>query len=110
MILVPCTLKQANTFVCQSHRHHGPVIGTRRMQDGWTVEVTRLCSDGTANICSCHYAVWRAARALGYRRIITYTLFDESGVTVRAAGWIRKAMTSGGTWDKPSRRRHDHHQ
>lgn len=97
------TLKEANAFVAERHRHHGPVTGhkfsiglsngekvvgvvivgrpvSRYLDDGWTLEVNRLCTDGTRNACSMLYAAaWRAARAMGYKRLITYTLETESG-------------------------------
>ena len=109
--VVPITLKEANQFVRDHHRHHGPVTGhkfsiaasdgerivgvvivsrpvSRHLDDGWTLEVTRLCTDGTRNACSMLYAAaWRAARAMGYKRLITYILESENGASLRAAGW-----------------------
>lgn len=62
------------------------------------------------NACSLLYAAaWRAARALGYRRLVTYILASEPGTSLRAAGWRCVAQTSGGTWDRPSRPRVDLH-
>ena len=96
-------LAEANAFVAERHRHHPPVVGHRfsigaflgeqlvgvvivgrpvaRMRDdGLTCEVTRLCTDGTRNACSFLYgAAARAAFALGFIRIGTYTLPDEGG-------------------------------
>lgn len=110
--VVPCELAESNAFVLQQHRHHGPVLNhrfslavideaddvrgvaivgrpvARALQDGWTVEVTRVATDGCPNACSALYgAAWRAARALGYRRLVTYTLPSESGSSLRAAGF-----------------------
>jgi hypothetical protein len=121
-------------FVERHHRHHGPpqgglfavglgegedVIGVaiigrpvaRMLQDGWTAEVTRLCVlDGHPNACSMLYAAaWRACRALGYRRLITYVLASERGDSVRAAGWREVGHTTGGNWSRPSRPRVDTH-
>lgn len=105
LIIVPITLKDARAFVAQHHRHHEPgthglfavavaregaedVAGVaivsrpsaRMLCDGWTAEVTRCATDGTPNGCSALYgAAWRAARALGYRRLVTYTLKSEGG-------------------------------
>ena len=103
LVLVPITLTDAIEFVRQNHRHHQPppsglfavacangegisgvaIVGrpvARMLQDGWTAEVIRLCTDGSRNACSLLYgASWRAARALGYRRLITYTLPEEGG-------------------------------
>ena len=62
-----------------------------------TLEVTRLCTDGTKNACSFLYGkAARAAFALGYRRIGTYTLPDEGGASLRAAGWKLIGERGGG--------------
>ena len=127
---IPIELKAANEFVSRLHRHHAPVhrdkfrvaairddgelcgvvqVGrpvSRNLDDGQTVEVVRLCTDGTRNACSFLYAkAASAAKALGYHRIITYILVTESGTSLKAAGWYYDGMTSGGSWDRPSRRR-----
>jgi hypothetical protein len=60
----------------------------RAFDDGYTLEVNRTCTDGTPNANSMLYgAAWRATKALGYRRLITYTQAGESGASLRAAGW-----------------------
>jgi hypothetical protein len=103
-------LKDANDFIERSHRHHGRAQGHRyslgavkagelvgvvvvgrpvggQHQDDW-VEVTRCCTDGTRNVCSFLYAAAaRAAECLGFKRIQTYILGEETGVSLRAAGW-----------------------
>ena len=128
---VPMDLEGANEFVSRHHRHHGAVVGhkfsigaekdsalvgvviigrpvSRRLDDGVTLEVTRLCSDGTKNACSFLYgAAARAAFALGYQRIGTYIRADESGTTLAAAGWRLVGETSGRSWSVPSRPRRD---
>ena len=134
LTIVPSTLAEANAFVEQHHRHHKPVPGTkfaiavadesglvrgvalvgrpvaRRSDDGWTLEVNRLATDGCENACSALYgAAWRAARALGYRRLITYTLPEEGGGSLRAAGWRLIGERGGGPWSVPSRPRVDTH-
>lgn len=133
MRIIPCTLKDANEFVSTYHRHHGRVVGyrfavacavedvivgvsivsrpvARMSDDGLTAEVTRLATDGTKNACSMLYAAsWRAARAMGYRRMITYTLEDEPGTSLRAAGWRLIGEAGGGSWSRPSRPREDSH-
>jgi hypothetical protein len=82
----------------------------RMSQNGWTAEVTRLATDGTKNACSILYAAcWRAARALGWRRLITYTLPEEGGASLRAAGWKCVGETGGGSWSRGSRPRVDKH-
>ena len=82
----------------------------RMLADGWTAEVTRLCTDGARNACSMLYAAaWRACRALGYRRLITYTLAEEGGASLRAAGWTLIGEAGGGSWDRKARPRVDDH-
>ena len=120
--IVPMTLKEANAFVEQTHRHHGKVVGHkfsiglsngeeivgvaivgrpvgRYEDDGWTLEVNRLCTDGSRNACSMLYAAaWRAARAMGYKRIITYILDTEPGASLKAAGWKCLGQAGGLRW------------
>lgn len=123
----------AAAFVSEHHRHHTPprghlfsigawqgddlvgvvIVGrpvARGRQDGLTAEVTRLCTDGTRNACSFLYGkAARAALALGYRRIGTYTLGSEGGASLRGAGWTLIGEVKGRSWDTPSRRRTDKH-
>lgn len=72
----------------------------RHFDDGLTLEVNRTCTDGTANANSMLYgAIWRAGKAMGYKRCITYTQHDESGASLRAAGWICvKEIEPRGSW------------
>lgn len=132
--IVPCRLNYANAFVEKHHRHHKPVRGhkfsiavadyegiihgvaiigrpvSRVLDNGQTLEVTRLATDGCKNACSALYsAARRAAKAMGYRLLITYTLDTESGVSLRAAGWKCVGQTRGGSWSCPSRQRIDKH-
>jgi hypothetical protein len=82
----------------------------RMLQDGWTAEVTRLCTLGDKNAPSMLYAAcWRAARALGYRWLITYILAREPGTSVLAAGWRLVGAAGGGSWSRKSRPRVDTH-
>ena len=77
-------------------------------RDTYTAEVTRCCTDGARNACSMLYAAsWRAWRAMGGRRLITYTLATEPGTSLRAAGWREIYVTKGGSWNRPSRPRVD---
>ena len=123
------TLTEANDFVDRLHRHHPPVVGhlfsigaflgsrlvgvvivgrpvSRHRDDGLTAEVTRLCTDGTRNACSFLYgAAARAAFALGFIRIGTYTLPEEGGASLRASGWKLIGERGGGEWSVPSRPR-----
>lgn len=131
--LRPLTLREANAYVAEHHRHHKPARGcisvvgveqegdlvgvgvlgrpvARMLQDGYTAEVTRCCTNGTQNACSMIYgALWRAARALGYTRLITYTLPEEGGGAMRASGWTLGGEAGGGSWSRPSRERTDDH-
>ena len=131
--IAPCTLRQAKGYVAEHHRHHRApqgglfalaalagdrlcgvvIVGrpvARGLDDGRTVEVTRPCTDGTRNACSALYGrARRAAMALGYTKVLTYTLEEECGSSLRAAGWTAVATTRGGSWDTPSRRRLDNH-
>lgn len=80
----------------------------RGNDDGLTLEVNRCCTDGTRNACSILYrAAWRAARAMGYRRLITYTMPTESGASLRGAGFHLIGKRGGGNWNTPARPRID---
>ena len=133
LTLVPVSFKDAQVFVDKHHRHHAApqghkysiavsngekVVGVvivgrpvaRGFDDGWTLEVTRNCTDGTSNAASMLYgAAWRAARAMGYRRMVTYTLVGELGISLLAAGWKVIRQTKGGSWNCASRPRIDNH-
>lgn len=90
---------------------------SRALQDGWTAEVVRVCSidarpDGDHASCACsmlYAASWRAARALGFRRAVTYTLPSEGGASLRAAGWTLIGEAGGGSWSRVDRPRVDDH-
>lgn len=128
--ITPITLAEANAFVRQHHRHHKPAVGckfciavamaevvgvaivgrpvSRVLDTGWTLEINRLCTDGTRNASSMlARAAWRAARALGYTRLITYTLPQEGGSSMRGAGFYLVGKAGGGSWHTPSRPRVD---
>jgi hypothetical protein len=103
--IVPVTLETANDFVRRLHRHNqlvGVAIVGRpvapRLDDGLTAEITRVCTDGTRNAASMLYgACRRAARAMGYDRIFTYTLPEEGGASLRAAGFKLDKEDAGGS-------------
>lgn len=131
MNVIPLTLREANDMVAALHRHHQPVVGhrfsigvqsggvlvgaaivgrpvARMLQDGFTAEVLRCVTDGTKNACSMLYAAcWRAWRAMGGARLITYTLATEPGTSLTAAGWrvLYQTRERPRGWDTPSRRR-----
>lgn len=80
-------------------------------QDGWTLEVARVATDGTPNAPSALYAAcWRATRALGYRRLGTYIQKGEPGTSLAAAGWRYVGAVEARSWDRPKRRREDAHE
>jgi hypothetical protein len=80
----------------------------RLLDDGFTLEVNRVCTDGTRNACSMLYgAAWRVAKELGYKRLITYTLPEEGGASLRGSGWKLLGLRGGGNWNKPGRPRID---
>lgn len=132
--IVPVTLTDARRFVDRHHRHHrapqgglfaigcaegediiGVVIVGRPVarlnQDAWTAEVTRLCVlEDHPNACSTLYAAaWRACRAMGWRRLITYTLVTEPGTSLRAAGWREIGRVTSRSWNREARPRLDKH-
>ncbi|MEU4229516.1 XF1762 family protein [Nonomuraea sp. NPDC026600] len=131
LAVVPVTFAEARAFVAEHHRHHRPPQGhkysvgvandgalvgvatvgrpvNRHLDDGATLEVTRVAViEGQRNACSMLYgAAWRAARALGWKRLITYTQHPEPGTSLRAAGWRKVAdRPARGTWSCTSRPR-----
>jgi hypothetical protein len=133
LVIVPITQRSAKAFVALHHRHHRPPVGSvfqvgahdgvqlrgvlmagrpvaRMLDDGRTLEVTRVATDGCPNACSLLYgAARRARKALGYSRVITYTLASEPGTTLKAAGWRKIGNAGGGSWSRPSRGREDNH-
>ena len=131
-MITPINFAEANAFVAAHHRHHKQIPGckfciavsddegivrgvamvgrpvARNSDNGYTLEVNRVCTDGARNACSMLYgAAWRAAKALGYRRLITYTLPAEGGASLRAAGWKLMGERGGGNWNVKSRPRID---
>jgi hypothetical protein len=113
LVIVPVSLKEAQDFILSYHRHNKPPVGhkfsvgvagadglvgvaivgrpvARGAQDGSTLEVLRVCvaPNTQKGACSMLYQTcWRAAKAMGYQRLITYTLQSESGASLRGAGW-----------------------
>jgi hypothetical protein len=124
MKIVPITLKKGNEIVTQWHRHHKPSVGhkfsiglmesdayigvaicgrpvARHSDDGLTLEVARLCTNGTQNACSMLYgACARVAKEMGYKKIQTYILQSEPGISLKASGWIMEGISPGGQWKR----------
>lgn len=131
--VVPISFEEAVIFVELHHRHHDPPVGhkfsvaiadtsgvrgvvivgrpvSRMADDGWTLEVLRCCTDGVENGCSMLYrTAWKAALAMGYRKLITYTLPEEGGFSLRASGFRLLGKAGGGSWDRAERPRIDTH-
>ena len=130
----PITLALACEFVRRHHRHHRPPVGhkfsvgvtddtgkirgvliasrptSRVLDDGLTVEFVRVCTDGARNAPSKLLgAAWRASKAMGFERAVTFTMPEEGGASLRAAGWLLSGQTSGRSWARPSRLRTDKH-
>ena len=125
----PIKLRDANRYVQENHRHNIPTNGhkfsiacydgdrlcgvaiagqpvARNLDDGLTIEIRRVCTDGTYNACSILYgACSRVAKEMGYRRVITYTLQSEPGTSLKASGFINAGEAGGGGWNRPNRQR-----
>lgn len=125
----PITLRKANSYVEKYHRHNQATVGhkwslacydgdrlcgvaiagapvSRRLDDGLTIEIRRVCTDGTHNACSCLYgACARVARDMGYETVVTYTLISEPGTSLKASGFENCGEAGGTSWDVPSRPR-----
>lgn len=136
LTIKPISLKNANAYVMANHRHHGKVQGhkfslsvwdgdrlcgvaivghpqSRRIDNESTLEVLRLCTDGTYNACSILYArCAKVGKDMGYEKIITYILESEQGTSLKASGWICEAENVGGTtWTgKREKERHEFKQ
>jgi len=135
LVLHPMTLTEAGLLVSRWHRHHKPpqgglfaigcavegadepcgaiIVGrpvARMNDDGWTCEVTRCSTNGQKNACSMLYrAAWRAARSMGYRRLLTYILDTEPGTSLTAAGFKCVGIAGGGDWSRANRPRVNKH-
>ena len=122
----PITLKQAKSFVREHHRHNKPPVGWKfgvglvdasgtlvgvatagrpvaRALAG-ALEVNRTCTTGARNANSMLYgAIRRAGVALGYTKIYTYTQAEESGCSLRAAGFrIDCKLPARANWKESS--------
>lgn len=122
MKIRPITFRQACDFVSQHHRHHRPTVGckfslglydenklvgvaicgrpvSRKLDNGLTCEINRLCTDGTRNACSMLYgACCRVAKEMGYEKIITYILESENGASLKASNFTCDGQAGGLKW------------
>ena len=132
MTIIPITLKEAIEFVLNFHRHNRPTVGgkwaiglehdgvlvgvaivgrpiARNLDDQFTAEVTRTCTNENApkgSVSKLYAACWRAWKAMGGRKMITYTIKSESGASLRGAGWkVIAELPPQNGWNRKSRRR-----
>ena len=125
----PISLKLANEFVLANHRHNKPVTGhkfsiglfdddkligvaicgrpvARMADDGLTLEILRVCTDGTRNANSMLYGrVKKIAQVMGYKKVLTYTLAEESGSSLRAVGAQKDGLVKPQEWSREKRKR-----
>ena len=125
----PISLKLANEFVLANHRHNKPVAGhkfsiglfdderlisvaicgrpvARMADDGLTLEVLRVCTDATRNANSMLYSrVKKIAQIMGYQKVLTYTLTEESGASLRAVGAQKSGLVKPREWSRKKRKR-----
>lgn len=124
LTIKPISIAKANAYVEQYHRHHGVKTGcrfaiavyggggelhgvaicsnpvARNADDGLTLEVARLCTDGTQNACSMLYgACARIAKDMGFRKVQTYILASESGTSLKASGWVCEGEAGRESWN-----------
>lgn len=133
LTVIPISLRESNDFVSSYHRHNGrtsrdggkfaigattgeemvgvAIVGrpiARLLDDGYTAEVTRTCTSPNApkgTVSFLYSKCWRICQAMGYRKLITYTLQTESGASLRRAGWKIVGQTKPGGWDREGRER-----
>lgn len=122
MKIIPITYKQASDFVNMYHRHHsasqgckfcigvqdnGKLVGVamcgrpvaRKLDDGFTLEINRVCTLGQKNACSMLYgACCRIAKNMGYKKVITYLLESENGASVKASNFVYDGIAGGVNW------------
>ena len=123
MHIAPITFREASDYINRYHRHHNATIGckfcisvvdedgqlrgvavcgrpvSRKLDDGLTLEINRVCTDGARNACSMWYgACVRIAKAMGYKKVITYTLQSEDGASLKASNFICEGKAGGTHW------------
>lgn len=123
MRIAPITFRKASEYINANHRHHRATVGckfcicvvdddrnihgvavagrpvSRHLDDGLTLEINRVCTDGTRNVCSMLYgACCRIAKEMGYSRVITYTLVSEDGASLKASNFIFDGTAGGTHW------------
>ena len=130
-IVKPISLKEANKFINKYHRHNKGIQGykfaiavlennvmigvgvvgrpvARLLDDGWTAEITRVCTNGTKNLNSFIYSrLVKICKLMGYKKVITYTLAKESGASLKAIGAKLDCICGNNTWNRPNRTRNE---
>ena len=121
--IIPCTYQQAVNYVNTYHRHHHAPVGckfciavsdsgdtvhgvaicgrpvSRHLDNGYTLEILRVCTDGTPNACSMLYgACCRIAKQMGYTDVYTYTLQSEDGASLKASNFECEGPAGGTHW------------
>jgi hypothetical protein len=121
--IAPITFRAASDYINRNHRHHNATIGckfcisvvgedgqlhgvavcgrpvARRLDDGETLEINRVCTDGTRNACSMLYgACCRIAKEMGYRKVVTYILASEDGASLKASNFTCEGEAGGTHW------------
>jgi len=120
--IIPCTYRQAAEYVNAHHRHHNAPVGckfciavsegevvhgvaicgrpvSRHLDNGFTLEILRVCTDGTPNVCSMLYgACCRIAKQMGYTDVYTYTLRSEDGASLKASNFECEGTAGGTHW------------
>lgn len=123
MNIAPITFREASNYINQNHRHHSSTVGckfcigivdndnqlhgvavcgrpvSRHLDDGMTLEINRVCTDGARNACSMLYgACCRIAKEMGYKKVITYILESENGASLKASNFICEGKAGGTHW------------
>lgn len=123
MNIAPITFREASAYINQYHRHHNATVGckfcisvvdddgqlhgvavcgrpvSRMLDNGFTLEINRVCTDGTRNACSMLYgACCRIAKAMGYKRVITYILESENGASLKVSNFVCEGEAGGTHW------------
>ncbi len=120
--IIPCTYRQAADYVNTYHWHHRAPVGckfciavydgkmvhgvaicgrpvSRHLDNGYTLEIVRVCTDGTPNACSMLYgACCRIAKHMGYTDVYTYTLISENGASLKASNFECEGVAGGTHW------------
>lgn len=133
LTIKPVSLQESNEFIEQYHNTHKRIYGfkfgvgivnednkligvatagrpvSRHLDDGYTIEITRVCTNHSEKNMSSRLigALSRASKALGYKKIISYTLVEEEGISFKASNFSPVHTTKAETWNRDKRKRID---